>query len=299
MSAMPELPEVETVVRTLRPLLIGRRIERVIAADTKVLRTPRRRLAMLPARHVAAVERVGKYIRIIASSFSRDLKLAQRAQGSAPGGGNDDTLILTIHLGMAGRLLLVPADNPPEKHAYFRLLLSSEFRIPDSELRYVNPRWCMGGVWASRLGEQAGPTAALGCDPLSIAEADFLELLSRRRQIKALLLDQTMLAGVGNIYADESLFAAGIHPRAIAERLSPARRRKLLAALKDRLAEAIRKGGSTIRDYRDATGKAGFFQLALKVYGRSGEPCPVCGRPIQHNITAGRSTHFCANCQKR
>lgn len=296
MSAMPELPEVETVVRTLRPLLTGRLIQQVIAADGRVLRTPRGRLAALPGRSVRAVERVGKFVRILLDS--------PPAASAGPNGRSNardkqEELILTIHLGMAGRLLVVPADSPAERHSYLRLLLDYECRMPNAELRYVNPRWCMGGVWVSGPGEPAGPTADLGCDPLAITEADFLELLDRRRQIKALLLDQRMLAGVGNIYADESLFAAGIHPRAVAARLSPARRRKLLAAMKDRLCEAIRKGGSTIRDYRDATGQAGFFQLALKVYGRSGTPCPACGQPIQHNITAGRSTHFCARCQKK
>jgi formamidopyrimidine-DNA glycosylase len=157
----------------------------------------------------------------------------------------------------------------------------------------------MGGVWLHSPGERNDPTAGLGPDPLKISVADFAALLSRRRQIKALLLDQTVLAGMGNIYCDEALFAARIHPRAIASALSRPRRHKLWLAMRDRLAEAIRRGGSSIRDYRDANGQLGWFQLTLAAYGRTGEPCPVCATPIAHCTAAGRSTHFCPRCQRR
>lgn len=276
---MPELPEVETIVRGLRPHLVGRAISRVIAADRRVLRSPRARFDKLAGRAIDAVERVGKYIRII---------IGRRE------------LILTIHLGMAGRLLVVPAGTPTVKHAYLRVAVAGEpGGQSEAELRLVNYRWCMGGVWLSRPGDADAPASQLGPDPLIISEDDFVAVLARRRQIKALLLDQTVLAGVGNIYADESLFQAGIHPRAVAARLSRERRLRLLEALRDRLNDSIARGGSSIRDYRDADGNAGYFQLTLKVYGRAGEPCPTCGRPIRHNVTAGRSTHFCPRCQRQ
>lgn len=335
---MPELPEVETVVRSLRPHLVGRLLGRVIAADPRVLRgataptfgRPRRGAKRRPVpsivgvralagRLVTAVQRVGKFIRIVTVPFSpttegRGGRGDRRGtRGTVPfsekelGKGDSPLLILTIHLGMSGRLLAVPGEAPCPKHAYFRIALatdppvSSEFRIPNSEikeLRFVNPRWCMGGVWVNPPGDPDAPTAKLGPDPLEITQAGFVALLNRRRQAKALLLDQAALAGMGNIYCDESLFAARIHPRAIASELTVPQRELLWRVMRGRLRESIRKGGSSIRDYRDANGQAGFFQLTLKVYGKPGEPCPACSQPIEHCITAGRSTHFCPRCQR-
>ncbi|MCG3181388.1 MAG: Formamidopyrimidine-DNA glycosylase [Phycisphaerae bacterium] len=222
---------------------------------------------------------------------------------------------------MAGRLIVLPSDRPVAPHTHFQVALSppspsqgeglgvrvpphSTLRTPHSaaplDLRFVNPRWCMGGLWLLEgSGGPADPTAKLGPDPLVISSGDFAALLgSARRQIKALLLDQTAIAGVGNIYADESLFAAGIHPRARADRLSRPRRERLWAALRDRLNESIRLGGSTLRDYRNAEDRPGWFQLALKVYGRPDAPCPACAHPIRHATVAGRSTHYCSHCQK-
>ncbi|MDD4888929.1 MAG: bifunctional DNA-formamidopyrimidine glycosylase/DNA-(apurinic or apyrimidinic site) lyase [Phycisphaerae bacterium] len=320
---MPELPEVETVVRTLRPHLIGRALGDILVADRRVLRTPRSRLASRSARQlqVAAVERIGKFIRIRlcpavscgapAPGCQPPAKQAELpsplARTMTPEGGcptkriaAPDNLTLAIHLGMSGRLLVVPADSPVPNHTYFRIHLHSEFRIPHSELRFQNPRWCMGGLWLTGDSDPLDPAAALGPDPLRISRDEFAALLRRhRRQIKALLLDQAALAGMGNIYSDESLFAASIHPRAIASRLSAARAARLWSAMRDRLSRAIRRGGSTLRDYRNADGESGWFQLALKVYGRTGQPCPACGSAIRHNVTAGRSTHFCPRCQKR
>jgi formamidopyrimidine-DNA glycosylase len=309
---MPELPEVETVVRSLRPHLVGRSLDAIRAADRRVLRSGRNRLPELSGRTVAAVERIGKFIRIEFSPFSRD------PQGSASRGTTDPapdsrTLILTIHLGMAGRLLVVPGSSPVPKHAYFRLGLGTgdfpkvpgvkdpmpNVRSPMPILQFINPRWCMGGVWIHSPADRNDPAARLGPDPLEICQADFSAVLSRRRQIKALLLDQTVLAGMGNIYCDEALFAARIHPRAIASALSQPRRRTLWVAMRDRLTEAIRGGGSSIRDYRDANGQAGWFQISHAAYGRTGLPCPACATPIAHCTAAGRSTHFCPRCQRR
>jgi formamidopyrimidine-DNA glycosylase len=282
---MPELPEVETVVRGLRPRLVGARLRRVIHLDARSVRTGRScETALLKDKKIRAVERLGKFIRI----------------------EMDNDAILVAHLGMTGRFVIVPREQEAEAHTHLRVAFSphdSAFRasLPAfAELRFRNPRWCMGGLWFLRgPSDPADPTAKLGPDPLAISEGEFVALLGgARRQIKALLLDQTAIAGVGNIYADESLFAAGIHPRATSDRLSRPRRRCLWAAMRDRLTESIRRGGSTLRDYRNLDGDVGWFQLSLAVYGKPGAPCPACGKPITHATVAGRSTHFCTRCQR-
>ncbi len=318
---MPELPEVETVVRGLRPHLTGRSLARVVLLDHRSCRTPAGRFATLAGAAVAEVARRGKFIRI------------------ALAGGQT----LVVHLGMTGRLMVVPAADPVAAHTHLRIELAGEPTPPSSirnpkaavrnrvELRFVNPRWAMGGLWmleseekrpvpsnvrsdavrrsradaltgtlrTSSLGTPpADPTAELGPDPLEIPAGEFVRLLDRRRQVKALLLDQRALAGMGNIYCDESLFAAGIDPRALAGRLSPARRRRLWSAIRRTLRAAIAAGGSSIRDYRDADGRAGWFQLKHQAYGRTGLPCRRCRRPVRHAVVAGRSTHFCPRCQK-
>lgn len=256
---MPELPEVETVVRTLRPRVVGRRIVEVRALSRLVVP---RSIGKAAGGTVQAVRRLGKHILI-------DL----------------DHGILDIHLGMTGAVL-VNGEPGPYTRAWFKL---------DSGTLVYNDVRQFGRI---RFGKQE--PAGLGPDPLEVGAEEFARLLGgRRARLKPLLLDQGFLRGVGNIYADESLFGAGIHPRALASRLGARRALRLHRSLVAVLEEAIAHGGSSISDYVDAEGRAGSFQRLHRVYGREGLPCPACGAPIRRVVMAGRGTHYCPRCQPR
>jgi formamidopyrimidine-DNA glycosylase len=250
---MPELPEVETVVRSLAPL-VGRRI---VAAEFRAVRIlrggdPDVLAGRLAGRRIAGVKRFGKFIVM-----------------PLEGGG-----YLLLHLGMTGRLLL---GAPTGKHTHAILTLDDGVLLFDDSRQF-----------------------RLGPEPLEIAFDDFRAALKRHKtRIKALLLNQRFLRGVGNIYADESLFRAGIHPLAIAGRLRGERPRKLYDAIRAVLREAIDAGGSSISDYVDAQGRAGFFQFSHRVYQRTGEPCVSCGTAIRRLLVTQRSSHFCPKCQRR
>jgi formamidopyrimidine-DNA glycosylase len=262
---MPELPEVETVVRSVRAALTGRRI--VAAQFTSPHITPGDRDALaarLAGRTIRSVSRRGKFIQLAM-----------------------DHGVLTLHLGMTGKLLL---RGRPENHVYAVLTLDR------GELLFHDPRQFGSIEWSRGVHPRV---ARLGPEPLEISLEDFRARLWRKARIKALLLNQTVLAGVGNIYADESLFAAGIHPLASAARLSRPRVDRLYAALRSILTHAIELGGSSISDYVDAEGHKGWFQVEHKVYGREGQPCAQCGRPIRKILVAQRGTHYCPGCQKR
>jgi formamidopyrimidine-DNA glycosylase len=262
---MPELPEVETVVRTVAPRLTGRRI--VAARFTSRFVTPGNRAALaarLAGRRVEKVQRRGKFIVI---------------------GLDEGTL--AVHLGMTGRLLV---SGQPTEHTY------GVFTLDEGQILYNDPRQFGKIEWS------AGPpkrVARLGPEPLEIGLEEFRKRLKRRARIKPLLLNQTFLAGLGNIYADESLFKAGIHPLASAAKLSTARATRLHQAIRETLTEAIALGGSSVSDYVDANGERGWFQIQHCVYGREGEPCRVCASPIRRIVVAQRGTHFCPKCQKR
>jgi len=262
---MPELPEVETVARSIAPHLTGRRIVSAQFNSKHVTPGNRARLAArLAGRRVESVWRRGKFI------------VLGLDQGT-----------LAVHLGMTGRLLV---RGQPGEHTH------GVFTLEDGQLLYDDPRQF------GRIEWSAGPpkrVARLGPEPLEITFEEFRQSLRRRARIKALLLNQAFLAGVGNIYADESLFAAGIHPLAIAARLSQARAGRLHQAIRDVLTEAIAMGGSSISDYVDGNGQPGWFQARHRVYGREGQPCVNCGTPIRRILAAQRSTHFCPACQKR
>ena len=265
---MPELPEVETVTRSIAPL-VGRHI---VAAEFRGLRVlrgadPDQLAAALQGRKIEAVKRYGKFIVI-----------------TLRGGG-----YLVIHLGMTGRLLL---GGPPGKHTHAILTLDR-----GGVLLYDDSRQ-FGRILYSR--EFPERVKQLGPEPLEVAFADFAAALRKRKtRIKALLLNQDFLRGLGNIYADEALFRAGIHPQAIAARIRNERARRLYDAITAVLTEAIAAGGSSISDYVDAQGRKGFFQFSHRVYQRTGEPCVTCGAPIRRVLVAQRSSHFCAKCQKR
>src|SRR5579862_789286 len=253
---MPELPEVETVVRTIAPHLTGRRI--LAASFTSRFVTPGNRAALaarLTGRRVESVLRRGKFIVI-----------------------GLDHGVLAVHLGMPGRLL-VSGEPGPHTHAIFTL--------EDGRLLYDDPRQFGKIEWNPKR------VARLGPEPLEIPLEEFRQRLQRRARIKPLLLNQAFLAGLGNIYADESLFAAGIHPLASAARLSAPRAARLHQAIRDILSEAIAMGGSSISDYVDAEGRRGWFQVRHRVYGREGEPCSGCGAPVRKIVVAQRGTHFC------
>ena len=264
---MPELPEVETVVRSLAPL-VGRRILSAEFRCARILRgaDPDRLAAGLQGRRIAGVERYGKFILV-----------------PLVGGG-----YLVVHLGMTGRLLL---GARPGKHTH------AIFTLDRGVLLYDDSRQFGSVQFSDEIPERV---KKLGPDPLEVALPDFAAALARRKtRIKALLLDQRFLRGVGNIYADEALFRAGIHPLAISARLRGERARRLRLEIVAVLTEAIAAGGSSISDYVDAEGRAGFFQTSHRVYQRTGQPCPACGTAIRRILVAQRSSHFCPACQKR
>ncbi len=197
---------------------------------------------------------------------------------------------MTIHLGMTGRLLVAQADVPLPPHTHAVLHLQD-----GREVRFVDPRRF------GRIGIVAPETRyeGPGAEPLTITHESFARLFrGRRTPIKSALLNQSLLHGVGNIYADESLFRAGIRPRRHAGRLTRAELTRLHGALQTVLRQAIELGGSSVSDYVDADGVRGFFQLEHRVYSRTGQPCRVCGSPVQRIVVGGRSTHFCKVCQR-
>jgi formamidopyrimidine-DNA glycosylase len=276
---VPELPEVETVVRGLRLSLPGREILEVRFGKTDFVEGPDDIAESLPGRRVADVTRMGKFIRI-----GLDLAAADGPPASR--------LYLIVHLGMTGRLTVIRAAEPipPHTHGFFAL-------DDGRELRYTDPRRFgrMLLVREEGLPEFAG---RLGSEPLEISAEDFCRhFQSRRARVKSLLLDQRVLRGVGNIYADESLFRARLHPARIAETLSKKQLLVLHQTVRRVLEEAIASRGSSISDYVDSEGNRGNFQLRHRVYQRDGKPCFRCKSKIKRTIVAGRSSHFCPRCQ--
>jgi formamidopyrimidine-DNA glycosylase len=196
-----------------------------------------------------------------------------------------------VHLGMTGRLLVTTPEASVAPHTHVRLTLGS-----GRELRFVDPR--RFGRLEFRDLESSAAFGAPGAEPLTIGQEEFAALFhGRRLAIKSALLNQSLLAGVGNIYADESLFRAGIRPRRMAGRLTRAELERLRTALRQVLKDAIRLGGSSVSDYVDADGVRGFFQLEHRVYQRTGLPCLRCGTPIRRILLGGRGTHYCPRCQ--
>jgi formamidopyrimidine-DNA glycosylase len=276
---MPELPEVETVARSIAPL-VGRRILAAEFRCPRVLRgaDPDEMAAALRDRKITAIHRYGKFLLL-----------------SLRGGG-----YLMIHLGMTGKLLLggglsqsgaAPPNPRPGKHTHAILTLDHGLLLYDDQRQFGCFQYC------EKFPERV---ARLGPEPLEIGTEEFAAgLRGRKTSIKALLLNQRFLRGMGNIYADEALFRAGIHPLAIASRIKDVRALKLHQAIREVLREAIDAGGSSISDYVDAEGRKGFFQVSHRVYQRTGEPCVACGTPIRRIVVVQRSSHFCPKCQKR
>jgi len=273
---MPELPEVQTVVARLDSRLRGAVVASVHLLRRDVVKHgPRSLHEALARRTVRRIRRHGK--RIIWEL--------------------DPATEFNVHLGMTGNLLLVPGGAPVGDHTHLRM----RFAGIDDELRFRDPRR-FGGVWLSEsgtTGQQGRFSKPLGPDALEIRLPEFRKLMRRNRQIKALLLDQQSIAGMGNIYCDESLYRARVHPLTSASTLSDVVVARLLRSIRAVLRAAIRAGGSSLRDYRDADGQQGWFQIRHRVYGREGLPCRRCGTKIRRVVVASRSTSFCPRCQRR
>ncbi|MBC7104555.1 MAG: bifunctional DNA-formamidopyrimidine glycosylase/DNA-(apurinic or apyrimidinic site) lyase [Firmicutes bacterium] len=273
---MPELPEVETIRRTLAPLLVGRTITACRVSLPKVLdhRDPDSFVGAVVGRKIEDLTRRGKYLLFHLS------------------GGR----VLVVHLRMTGRLIYHPPEVGPEEPVKHTHVI---FGLEDgATLHYVDPR----RFGRLRLAPAPARLDSLGPEPLDggfSPEVFRRHLSGRRRRIKALLLDQAFLAGLGNIYADEALYRARIHPERPADRLTAREARALYRAIREVLDEAIRYRGTSIVDYVDGRGRPGEFQLRLNVYGRGGEPCPACGTPIARTRVASRGTYFCPRCQPR
>lgn len=276
---MPELPEVEVICRSIRPHLLGRTVTAVAASD-KSLRQPiplaelRRELV---GKTIALVDRRAKYLRITINSGA----------------------MLVIHLGMTGNLGFFPVAQGLAKHDHLRLSLDN-----GCELRYRDSR---------RFGliRMLSPGEAADCDRLVFHDigpepfarsfsAHYLQQLARNRQVavKVLLMNGQVVAGVGNIYASESLFRAAVRPQRPAHSLSKGEWTRLVKAVREVLREAIASGGSTISTFLDANKEKGYFQMNFRVYGREGEPCPKCGEDVKSIRLGGRSSFYCATCQR-
>lgn len=270
---MPELPEVETSRRGIEPHILNKKVTDVVIRQ-KQLRwpIPARLKTGLCEQIIRQVDRRGKYI------------LLRTDAGTA-----------ILHLGMSGSLRILPANTPAEKHDHVDIVFGK------SVLRLRDPRRFGALLWTSAKPLQHKLLSKLGPEPLSDDfNAPYLYQLSRNRKvaIKTLIMNSQVVVGVGNIYASESLFAAGISPLRRADRISLLRYQRLLDAIKDILQRSIAQGGTTLRDFTQQDGKPGYFQQTLNVYGRAQQPCPHCSVAIKQITQAQRSTFYCPQCQK-
>jgi formamidopyrimidine-DNA glycosylase len=274
---LPELPEVETIAADLRPHLVGRTILRCELRFPAIVRhpEPEQFVDLVAGLRIESVKRRGKYILI----------------------GLDQDRLLVVHLGMTGQLRIVDPTTPVAGHTH------AIFHMGDGkQLRYRDPRrfgrillGTEADLLLARVMPHLGPEPI---DPDFSAGALYAALRRRKAPLKAVLLDQKALAGVGNIYADESLYRARLRPDRVAQRISRASAARLRDALRESLELAIRNRGSSVNSYRDAWGERGGQQEVLQVYGRAGEPCFTCGRPLASMRIAGRTTVFCRHCQR-
>lgn len=281
---MPELPEVETVARGLRRAIVGRRIVSLRLGKTDFIDNPAALEQHLPGRRIEAVERYGKFMLLRLSPVS----------GSELPAANGDAApaALLVHLGMTGQIASNPAAQPCEKHTHACFLLDDE-----RELRYTDARR-FGRLAYLAEASLAEELRSFGADPLEISADEFVrQTRTRHARIKALLLDQGFLRGVGNIYADESLWRAKIHPARLGSALSKKQAANLHKVLREILEKAIVLRGSSISDFLDAEGQPGEYQHHHRAYGREGQRCYRCGALIRRAIVAGRSSYYCPKCQ--
>ncbi len=269
---MPELPEVETIRRELTPRLAGNRFASARAIRPEVVHGGSSKAALLAGRCVVEIARKGKQLAVISEVGA----------------------CFSVHLGMSGRLEFgeSPRQRPPHTHVVWGI-------DGGGELRFVDPRR-FGGVWthASREDLERTRWDALGPDAASITAARLRSVCCGKRAIKAVLLDQRALAGVGNIYADEALFASGIDPQRPAERVTPAEAKTLAGNIRRVLKRAVEARGSTLRDYRRPNGENGGYALSHAVYGRGGQGCLTCGATLESLQVGGRTTVRCLTCQR-
>jgi formamidopyrimidine-DNA glycosylase len=273
---LPELPEVEVTRRGIAPHVEGRLVTGVIVRHSGLRQPfPARLHELLAGRRIQGTKRRGKYLLIC---FNHG--------------------VLIIHLGMSGHLRILPTDTPVKKHDHFDL------QIGDSVLRFNDPRRFGLVLWhPAEDGDVAmhEQLARLGVEPLdteNLGELLFRQTRNRSSPIKQVLLAGDIVVGVGNIYASESLFKAGINPKTQAYRIGLERYRKLGAAIQETLAAAIEQGGSSLRDFVAVNGQSGYFQQSYFVYARTGEPCRICGAAVRQIVQGQRSTFYCTNCQK-
>ncbi|MEB3055354.1 DNA-formamidopyrimidine glycosylase [Bacillus pseudomycoides] len=275
---MPELPEVENVRRTLENLVTGKTIQDVIVTYPKLVKRPDDAelfKEMLRGEKIERIERRGKFLLLYVTKY-----------------------VIVSHLRMEGKYLLHKDDEPVDKHTHVR------FQFTDgTELHYKDVRK-FGTMHLFKKGEEFDqmPLADLGPEPFDVElTVGYLQerLQKTNRKIKVVLLDQRLLVGLGNIYVDEVLFRSGIHPEREASSLMKAEIEKIHAATVATLAEAVERGGSTIRTYINSQGQIGSFQELLNVYGRKGEPCVTCGNVIEKTVVGGRGTHYCPMCQPK
>ncbi|MCZ6794843.1 MAG: bifunctional DNA-formamidopyrimidine glycosylase/DNA-(apurinic or apyrimidinic site) lyase [Planctomycetota bacterium] len=274
---MPELPEVETLRRSLLTRLVGRRIEEVEVRERRLrYRVDVRRLRRdVRGRRVEDVRRRAKYLLIHLEGDRR----------------------LVIHLGMSGRLLVEPAGDALADHVHVVFLLDDGMELRFRDHRRFGLVDSLKGCEVSRDRR----FARLGPEPLSDdCDGAYFHERSRgsRKPVKNFLMDSHQVVGVGNIYASEALFLAAVNPRRAAGRVGRATWDRVAGAVKEVLRAAIRQGGTTLNDFQNAAGEEGTFQVSLRVYGREGEPCSRCGRPIRRTVLAGRSTFHCTRCQR-
>jgi formamidopyrimidine-DNA glycosylase len=282
---MPELPEVETVARGLATTIPGRRILAVRLGKTDFIDDPAALEQNLPGRRIESVKRFGKFMLLYLSPAG-----STRSPESSSDG---EPTALLVHLGMTGHLAPQAAGAPHAKHTHVF------FELDDGrELRYSDPR--RFGRMAYLAGRALrDELLRFGAEPLEIDSDEFIaRLRSRRARVKALLLDQSVLRGIGNIYADESLWRAKIHPARLGSSLARGEAGELRRVLREVLRRAIRMRGSSISDFRDAAGEPGDYQRRHRAYGREGLPCYRCRTPIRRMLVAGRSSFFCPRCQK-
>ena len=271
---VPELPEVETIIRGMAKRVVNRRILDVDFREPRtVVGDPEKTARRLRGQFIRGIRRHGKYI----------VFELENERPSPP-----RRCCLVVHLRMSGNFVL---DGEPGPYTRVVVELEGGPAMVFHDIRKFG-RWQVSDGLPTRLRE-------LGPEPLEIGEDEFVKKLrGRRAMAKALLLNQEFLRGLGNIYADESLFRARIHPRAITSRISPRRAARLHRAIQEVLTDAIALGGSTINNYVNSEGVQGYFQLSTAVYGKAGNECPVCGRAILRIIVASRSTHYCGRCQR-
>ena len=271
---MPELPEVETTRRGVEPYVSGQRIQKMVVRDRRLRWPVETGLEQqVRGRRIEKVSRRGKYL------------LLQTEAGT-----------LIIHLGMSGSLRILRSDTAPQKHDHVDIVLSNQ-----QCLRLRDPRRFGCVFWTTADPLQHELLKDLGPEPLSDEfDANYLYATSRKRKVavKQLIMNSHIVVGVGNIYANEALFLAGIRPGLAAGRISKPRCQKLVDAIKTVLNSAIRQGGTTLRDFTASDGNPGYFQLQLNVYGRGGEPCHRCGTTIKRLHQGQRATYYCPKCQK-